>query len=115
MRGNATMTHSTLPHASKDAVIIHGMPIQERIDWLIHHADRHSQEFKSPESWLARSRYHAKHPTDIVAFKCMDGRINIPVATNPPYGIMLPFRNLGGRFHLGWPHLGEGLSEHVER
>ena len=108
------MTNSTLPHASKDDVIIHGMPIQERIDWLIHHADRHSQEFKSPESWLARSRYQAKHPTDIVAFKCMDGRINIPVATNTPYGIMLPFRNLGGRFHLGWPHLGEVLSEHVQ-
>ena len=92
----------------------HGLPIQERIDWLIHHADRHSQEFQSPESWLARSRYHAKHPTDIVAFKCMDGRINIPVATNTPYGIMLPFRNLGGRFHLGWPHLGEVLAEHVQ-
>jgi hypothetical protein len=108
------MTNSTLTHASKDDVIIHGMPIQERIDWLIHHANRHSQEFKSPESWLARSRYLAKHPTDIVAFKCMDGRINIPVATNTPYGIMLPFRNLGGRFHLGWPHLGEVLVEHVQ-
>lgn len=108
------MTNSTLPRASKDDVIIHGMPIQERIDRLIHHADRHSQEFKSPESWLERSRYHAKHPTDIVAFKCMDGRINIPVATNTSYGIMLPFRNLGGSFHLGRPHLGEVLSEHVQ-
>ena len=92
----------------------HGLPIQQRIDWLIHHADRHSQEFQSPESWLARRRYQAKHPTDIVAFKCMDGRINIPVVTNTPYGIILPFRNLGGRFHLGWPHLGEVLAEHVQ-
>jgi hypothetical protein len=25
----------------------------------------------------------------------MDGRINIPVATNTPTGILMPFRNLG--------------------
>lgn len=28
-------------------------------------------------------------------------------------GIMQPYRNLGGRFDLGWPHLCEVLSEHV--
>lgn len=43
----------------------------------------------------------------------MDGRINIPVATETPIGIMQPYRNLGGRFDLGWPHLCEVLSEHV--
>ncbi|MBI3356553.1 MAG: hypothetical protein HY038_07285 [Nitrospirae bacterium] len=93
---------------------IHGMPILRRIDWLVHHASLHSQEFKSPESWLARNRYIAEHPTAIAAFKCMDGRINIPVVTNTPHGIILPFRNLGGRFNLGWPHLGEALAEHVQ-
>ncbi|MDP1927177.1 MAG: carboxysome shell carbonic anhydrase [Thiobacillus sp.] len=28
-------------------------------------------------------------------------------------GIIQPFRNLGGRFDLGWPHLGEMLSDYV--
>ncbi len=49
----------------------------------------------------------------MVALKCMDGRINIPVATQTPTGIVMPFRNLGGIFDLGWPHLGEVLQHHV--
>ena len=47
--------------------------------------------------------------------KCMDGRINIPVATRMPAGIVMPFRNLGGMFDLGWPHLGEVVAHHIER
>jgi hypothetical protein len=43
----------------------------------------------------------------------MDGRINIPIATNTPQGIIQPFRNLGGIFNLGWPHLGEVLASYV--
>lgn len=45
--------------------------------------------------------------------KSIDGRINIPVATETPMGIIQPFRNLGGRFDMGWPHLGEVLSDYV--
>jgi hypothetical protein len=48
-----------------------------------------------------------------MVLKCMDGRINIPVATRTPIGIIQPFRNLGGMFDLGWPHLGEVLTGHV--
>ena len=88
-------------------------PIAERIDWLFEHARRHSEEFSSPESWLARKRYLAEHPTAISALKCMDGRINLSVATGTPVGIIQPFRNLGGRFDLGWPHLGEVFSHHI--
>jgi hypothetical protein len=94
---------------------IHGKPIEERIDWLFGLADRHSAIFRSPEAWLARERYLAEHPTAIAVLKCMDGRINIPVATNTPVGILMPFRNLGGIFDLGWPHLGEVLAHHVQR
>lgn len=47
--------------------------------------------------------------------KCMDGRINLPVATHTPLGIIKPLRNLGGMFDLGWPHLGEVLAGHVRR
>jgi hypothetical protein len=94
---------------------IHGKPIAERIDWLFGLADRHSAIFRSPQAWLARERYLAEHPTAIAVLKCMDGRINIPVATNTPVGILMPFRNLGGIFDLGWPHLGEVLAHHVQR
>ncbi|MBN1517592.1 hypothetical protein JXA32_13600 [Candidatus Sumerlaeota bacterium] len=94
---------------------IHGKPIAERIDWLFDLAQRHGETFRSPEAWLARERYLAEHPTAIAVLKCMDGRINIPVATNTPSGILMPFRNLGGMFDLGWPHLGEVLSHHVLR
>jgi hypothetical protein len=94
---------------------IHNKPIAERIDWLFEHAHRHGNTFRSPEACLARERYLSEHPTAIAVLKCMDGRINIPVATNTPTGILMPFRNLGGMFDLGWPHLGEVLSHHVLR
>lgn len=94
---------------------IHGKPIGERIDWLFERARDYSARFCSPENWLARERYLAKHPTAIAVLKCMDGRINIPVATRTPLGIIQPFRNLGGMFDLGWPHLGEVLAGYVHR
>lgn len=93
---------------------VHSKPIQDRIAWLFDHARRHSAEFASPEAFLARRRYLARHPTAIMVLKCMDGRINIPIATNTPLGIIQPFRNLGGMFNLGWPHLGEVLTGHVQ-
>lgn len=77
-------------------------------------ARRHSADFASPEAFLARKRYLASHPTAVLVLKCMDGRINIPVATQTPIGIIEPFRNLGGMFNLGWPHLGEVLTSHVQ-
>ena len=92
---------------------IHSKTIQERIDWLLGLARRHSASYCSPESFLARERYLAEHPSAIVVLKCMDGRINIPVATSTPPGIIQPIRNLGGMFDLGWPHLGEVLANHV--
>jgi len=94
------MTNVSLSDTNTDDMVNHGMPIKQRVTWLVDRARRHSQEFQSPESWLERSRYLAQHPTADAAFKCMDGRINIPVATNTPHSIVPPFRNLGGR--LTW-------------
>ena len=108
------MTDPAPSQVSADNAVIRGMPIQERIEWLLEHARRHSEEFRSPKSFLARSLHVAQHPTTVVAFNCMDGRINLSVATGTPLGIIVPFRNLGGRFDLGWPHFGEVLSEHIE-
>ena len=59
-------------------------PIGERIEWIFELARRHGENFRSPEAWLARQRYLAEHPTAIAVLKCMDGRINIPVAPIRP-------------------------------
>lgn len=92
---------------------VHHQPIQQRIAWLADLAERHGEAYRSPEAMLARTRYQSQHPTAIAVLKCMDGRINIPIATGTPVGILMPFRNLGGRFDLGWPHLGEVLTQYV--
>lgn len=100
------MTTQALPH---------DRPIATRIHWLFGLAERHAREYASPEASLARQRHLARHPTAILVLKCMDGRINIPVATQTPKGIIQPFRNLGGFFQLGWPHLGETLVASVDK
>jgi hypothetical protein len=94
-------------------MVIRNMPIRQRIDWLMDHAHRHAVEFQSSESYQSRNLYVAQHPTAVVALSCMDGRINISVATGTPPGIILPFRNLGGRFSLGWPYFGEVLAGQI--
>ena len=93
---------------------VHNLPIDERIEWLIDLSKHHSETYCAPEAHLARKRYSAKHPTKVIALKCMDGRIHIPYATKTPLGIVQPFRNLGGMFDLGWPYLGEVLSNTVK-
>ena len=45
----------------------------------------------------------------------MDGRIHLPYITKTPLGIIQPFRNLGGAFDIGWPHLGELVTHAVLR
>jgi hypothetical protein len=107
------MTDPTPSQTSVAGTVIRNMPIRQRINWLMDHARLHSMGFQSPEAFLSRSRYIAQHPTAAFAFSCMDGRINISVATGAPPGIIVPFRNLGGRFDLGWPHFGEVLAEHI--
>ena len=63
-------------------------PIAERFDWLFNLTRWHSAEYSSPEVFLSRQCHLALHPTDIIAFKCMDGRNNIPVATHTPAAIV---------------------------
>lgn len=94
---------------------IHKKPIAERLQWLRQLSANHSRDFCSPESYLNRVRYKAKHPTHLMAFKCMDGRIHLPHITKTPRGIIQPFRNLGGAFDLGWPYLGEIMANSVMR
>jgi hypothetical protein len=42
----------------------------------------------------------------------MDGRLNLSVMTTTPPGLIQPYRNVAGRFDLGWPYFGE-LMESV--
>lgn len=97
-----------------NGVAIHSQPIEARIDWLLQLSQSHSEQFCNPDNHLARRRYLAEHPTEILALKCMDGRIHLPVATQTPMGIIQPFRNLGGIFDLGWPYLGDLLADRVQ-
>jgi len=86
--------------------------IDEKIAWLLDLNKRHSEEFVGTRP--QRQLYRIKHPTEIAVFKCMDGRLHIPTATNMPLGIIRPYRNVGGYFDLGWPLLGEDLMDWVE-
>lgn len=95
------------------ATLLYNQPIEQRIDALFSLSRQHAEHFCSPGAWLSRQRYLAQHPTSIVVMKCMDGRIHIPHATRTPLGIITPFRNLGGVFDLGWPYLGELLTDTV--
>ncbi len=66
-----------------------------------------SAEYTDPSAQLARQLYRERHPTEILIQKCMDGRLNLSVFTGIPAGILQPFRNVGGRFDLGWPFFQE--------
>lgn len=89
--------------------------LSTRIHWLEQLAERHEQAYCSFEARQARQLHHAQHPTAIFALKCMDGRLNLSVATQTPPGYIQPFRNLGGMFNLGWPYLSEVLHRGIER
>lgn len=92
---------------------VHTQLIEERLEWLMDLSRSHSERFSNPENYLARQRYLAEHPTQIIALKCMDGRLHLPHATQTPLGIIRPFRNLGGIFDLGWPYMGDLLESCV--
>jgi len=61
-----------------------------------------------------RRRYRGEHPTEIAALKCMDGRLHLPVMTQTALGIIQPFRNLGGKFDLGWPFFQNIIDQWVQ-
>lgn len=83
-------------------------------DYILNLNNERSVEYTDPAAQLARQLYRAKHPTEILVQKCMDGRLNISVFTETPAGILQPFRNIGGRFDLGWPFFQEVISGGVK-
>ena len=83
-------------------------------EYVLNLNSERSTEYTNPAAQLARQLYRAKHPTEILVQKCMDGRLNLSVFTGTPAGILQPFRNIGGRFDLGWPFFQEVTSGGVK-
>lgn len=90
------MTHQEIGSLVKNTKVL---------DYTLNRNREQSALFTSPEAILRRERWQAAHPTLFIAFKCMDGRLNLPFITEVPPGIIQPIRNLGGYFDLGWPLL----------
>lgn len=67
-----------------------------------------------PSERVRRATHRQAHQTEIAAFKCMDGRLDLARITRTPPGIVQPFRNVGGHFDLGWPFLGSAMTDWVE-
>ena len=89
--------------------------VGDGIESLLKYNRSQSDEYCSVDAVFKRRVYRQSHPTAICALKCMDGRLNLPVITNTPAGIIQPMRTIGGRFDLGWPHFGDVMSEWMER
>lgn len=81
------------------------------IDFVISRNAEQSEDFCDASVRAWRRKYREAHPTEIAALKCMDGRLNLAVMTKTPPGIIQPFRNVGGKFDLGWPFFGELMRE----
>jgi hypothetical protein len=84
--------------------------IQQLIDLNRHH----SELFTSAALTLERRCYRGSHPTEIGVLKCMDGRLNLPVMTKTALGIIQPWRNIAGRFDLGWIAFQQSVGAWVE-
>ena len=82
------------------------------IDYLLDLNAKHAKAFKDLAT--ERRRYRGEHPTEIAALKCMDGRLHLPVMTQTALGIIQPFRNLGGKFDLGWPFFQNIIDQWVQ-
>ena len=87
---------------------------KDLLGFILDRNKRQSREFCSPGAQLGRRLYRAQHPSEIIALKCMDGRLNLGVMTGTPQGIIKPYRNVGGKFDLGWPFFGRLMLEDIE-
>ncbi len=82
--------------------------------FLLERNKEQSIKFIKPENKLLREYYREKHPTEVCAYKCMDGRLDLPAITGVPQGIIQPYRQMGGIFDLGDPYLGSLIEGWVK-
>ncbi|MDD5463993.1 MAG: carboxysome shell carbonic anhydrase [Candidatus Moranbacteria bacterium] len=70
------------------------------------------------EAFLAQShelhKYKEKHPTKMLIFKCADGRLLFSKFCKTRLGYLRNFRNIGGKFNMGWLTFQQGLSRILE-
>jgi hypothetical protein len=90
------------------------LSIEDRIKHLFEQNLESSRVFCSPDAWSARMEYRLLHKTEIYESECIDGRIDIPLITQTPPGIMRQFRNVGGIFRMGWPYLSSEINQGYE-
>jgi hypothetical protein len=84
------------------------------IEYLLELNRHHSEIFCSPKESGDRKLYRSEHPIEISVLKCMDGRLNLSITTNTALGILTPFRNVGGRFNLGWVGFRDAMVDQYE-
>jgi hypothetical protein len=86
------------------------------IERLIERNAEQSGLYTDPGITAKRRRYRTDHPTEVAAFYCMDGRLKMNELTGGevPTGIILPVRNIGAIFDLGWSALKERMERAVE-
>ncbi|MFA5107360.1 MAG: hypothetical protein WC497_03485 [Patescibacteria group bacterium] len=61
-----------------------------------------------------RREFRREHPTEWAVTKCMDGRVNLRRCSGIPFGLTTPYRNIGGRFSVGWPKFRDSMLEWYE-
>lgn len=85
----------------------------DKVERLLAINEDYSSRFQNQS--LELQRYKEKHPTKIMVFKCMDGRILFSSFTGTPLGFLRNFRNLGGQFNFGWRAFRDFLTATVEQ
>ncbi|MEK7061693.1 MAG: hypothetical protein AAB957_00310 [Patescibacteria group bacterium] len=78
------------------------------IEFLLEVNEKNSRDFVAQQE--KRRLYRRMYGTEFAALKCMDGRLHFPDLTRTPLGIIQPYRNLGGIFHLGWPFFQQAIE-----
>jgi hypothetical protein len=88
---------------------------KDLVSFLLEHNLQQSTTFMGPSAVSARDFRRVKHPTEIAVLGCMDGRVHVPIMTQTAPGVLQPFRNIGGKFNLGWEPFGEAFREWLGR
>lgn len=78
------------------------------VEYLLELNRKNSADFVKQEA--DRVIYRRMYGTEFAALKCMDGRLLFPDLTQTPLGIIQPYRNIGGIFHLGWPFFQQAIE-----
>src|SRR5688572_23807036 len=73
------------------------VPACPGVQFLMDRNTERSILYTAEPFYSARLRYMARHRTQLVAFTCMGGRLDVPLMLKLPPGIMRTFRNIAGR------------------